>query len=130
MTNTPDQPNRLDLIEAILVRVAAQQEVNIQAIAANSAAIAGLSVKQEANTEAMAALTQKLDNLSEQVTELTQNANRVLARSAVLDDVLLELRDSHEQHQHNFEEHQRTTNAALQSLEAILLQLLRIFPQQ
>ncbi|MDZ8107639.1 MAG: hypothetical protein RM338_18745 [Nostoc sp. DedQUE12a] len=130
MTNTPDQPNRLDLIEGILVRVAVQQELNIQAIAANSAAIGGLSVKQEANTEAIAALTQKLDNLSEQVTELTENTNRVLARSAVLDDVLLELRDSHEQHQRNFEEHQRTTNAALQSLEVILLQLLRIFPQQ
>ncbi len=59
------------------------------------------------------------------VNNLTGNVDRVLARSAILDDVLLELRDSHEQHQRNFEEHQRTTNAALQSLEAILLQLTR-----
>lgn len=71
--------------------------------------------------------------------ELTSNVDRVLGRSAILDDVLLELRDSHEQHQRNFEshqqqveehlqafkEHQRTTNAALQSLESILLQLIR-----
>jgi hypothetical protein len=64
------------------------------------------------------------------------NVDRVLSRSAVLDDVLLELRDSQEQQQRNFEEHQRhfdehqrTTNAALNSLEAILLQLIRIFPQ-
>ena len=123
MINIPDQPSRLDLIETILFRVAEQQEVNTQAIAA-------LTVKQEGNTQAIAQLTTKLENLSDNVNELTENTNRVLARSAVLDDVLLELRDSHEQHQHNFEEHQRTTNAALQSLEAILLQLLRIFPQQ
>lgn len=123
MTNTPNQPSRLELIEAILVRVATQQEVN-------TAAIAGLTAKQEVNTNALSDLTTKLDNLSDNVNELTENTNRVLSRSAVLDDVLLELRDSHEQHQQNFLEHQRTTNAALHSLEAILLQFLRIFPQQ
>ncbi len=113
MTNTPD---RLSRIESILDRVAAQQEVN---------------------TNAINELTTKLDNLSDNVSELTENTNRVLARSAVLDDVFLELRENHDQHQRSFEqhqqnfiEHQRTTNAALQSLEAILLQLIRIFPQQ
>jgi len=70
-----------------------------------------IATQQAANTSAIA--------------QLTENTNRVLARSAILDDVLLELRDSSEQHQRNFEEHQRTTNAALQSLEAILLQLIR-----
>lgn len=67
-----------------------------------------------------------------QLNNLTDDVNRVLARSAVLDDVLLELRDSHERHQQNledlrtdFQDNQRTTNAALQSLEAILLQLIR-----
>jgi len=74
------------------------------------------------NTEAITELTQEMR-------ELTNNVERVLARSAVLDDVLLELRDSNEQHQRNFEEHQRTTNAALQSLEAILLQFMKNFPQ-
>ncbi|MEH2352844.1 hypothetical protein [Nostoc sp.] len=63
--------------------------------------------------------------LTTRVDTLTDNVDRVLARSAILDDVLLELCDSHEQHQRNFEEHQRTTNAALQSLESILLQLIR-----
>lgn len=67
----------------------------------------------------------QLDELSQEMRELTSNVGRVLGRSAILDDVLLELRDSHEQHQRNFEEHQRTTNAALQSLESILLQLIR-----
>lgn len=62
--------------------------------------------------------------LTTDVAQLTENTNRVLARSAILDDVLLELRDSSEQHQRNFEEHQRTTNAALNGLEAILLRLI------
>jgi predicted nucleic acid-binding Zn-ribbon protein len=84
-------------------------------------------------------LAERQANTQVQLDSLTENVNRVLARSAILDDVLLELRDSHEEHQRNFEihqrnfeqhrqdfqEHQRTTNAALQSLEAILLQLTR-----
>jgi hypothetical protein len=99
MTNADqpqDTPSRLDRIERILDDVATQQA---------------------ANTQALAVLT--ID-----VAQLTDNTNRVLARSAILDDVLLELRDSSEQHQRNFEEHQRTTNAALNSLEAILLRLI------
>lgn len=78
----------------------------------------------------------EIDHLTDNVNDLTNNVDRVLSRSAVLDDVLLELRDSQEQQQRNFEEHQRhfdehqrTTNAALNSLEAILIQLIRIFPQ-
>ena len=70
-------------------------------------------------------LSDRQTNTQQQLDDFIQTANTVLARSAILDDVLLELRDSHEQHQRNFEEHQRTTNAALQSLEAILLQLIR-----
>lgn len=96
-----EAPNRLDRIEVLAIR----------------------------NTEAIAALTTKIDNLTDNVNDLTNNVDRVLSRSAVLDDVLLELRDSQEQQQRNFDEHQRTTNAALNSLEAILLQLIRIFPQ-
>jgi hypothetical protein len=100
----PNQPEgRLDRIERILEDVATQQAANTQAIAL-------LTQRQAINTDAIA--------------ELTDNTNRVLARSAILDDVLLELRDSSEQHQRNFEEHQRTTNAALNSLEAILLRLI------
>ena len=74
-----------------------------------------------------------------QLQELASDTTRVLARSAILDDVLLELRENQEilqrnferhqqnfeRHQQNFEEHQRTTNAALNSLEAILLRLTR-----
>jgi uncharacterized protein involved in exopolysaccharide biosynthesis len=75
------------------------------------AILADMATQQAANTQAIA--------------QLAENTNRVLARSAILDDVLLELRESSEQHQRNFEEHQKTSNAALQSLEAILLQLMR-----
>jgi uncharacterized protein YaeQ len=103
MTNPNSPEDRLNRIERILDDVATQQ-------AANTQAIAQLTIQQTVNTEAIA--------------QLTENTDRVLARSAILDDVLLELRDSSEQHQRNFEEHQRTTNAALNSLEAILLRLI------
>ncbi|MBD2452442.1 hypothetical protein H6G76_36175 [Nostoc sp. FACHB-152] len=103
MTDTPEYfPSRLDRIEQIMLGLAERQ----------------------AHTQAQLDRTQaQLDELRQEVRGLTNNVDRVLARSAILDDVLLELRDSHETHQRNFEEHQRTTNAALQSLEAILVQL-------
>lgn len=87
-------------------------------------------------------------NSQQQLDSLINTASSVLARSAVLDDVVLELRDTtetlsrgfeqhlrnfeqyqrnFEQHQRNVEENQRTTNAALERLEAILLQLMRRF---
>lgn len=94
MTDTPQQPSRLDRIESILATVAEQQATNTQAIA-----------------------------------ELTDNVTRVLGRSAILDDVLLELRDSHEELKRDFLENQRTTNAALNQLGAILIQLTRVDPQ-
>ncbi|MBP5977441.1 hypothetical protein HW132_33190 [Brasilonema sp. CT11] len=103
MTN-PDQPNRLDRIESIL---------------------ASTAVQQATNTQAIANLSTKLDQLSDNVNQLTSNVDRVLARNAILDDVLLELRENAEEHRRIVEENQRTTNAALASLEAILLQLVR-----
>ncbi len=60
------------------------------------------------------------------VQDLTSDVNRVLGRDAILTDVVLELRASHEQHQINFERHQETSNAALNSLDAILLRLMQI----
>lgn len=69
---------------------------------------------------------EQLEETQYKVQELTSEVTRVLARSAVLDNVLLELRDSHETMQGNFNEDQRTTNAALNSLEAINLKLIEI----
>lgn len=77
--------------------------------------LATVAEQQATNTQAIA--------------ELTDNVTRVLARSAILDDVLLELRDSHEELKRDFLENQRTTNAALNQLGAILVQLTRIDPQ-
>jgi len=74
---------------------------------------------------AILSLTQEVRTLTYNTNMLTDDTTRVLARSAILDDVLLELRESQEEHRQQFLEHQRTTNAALQSLEAILLQLIR-----
>ncbi|MBD2603229.1 hypothetical protein H6G81_01495 [Scytonema hofmannii FACHB-248] len=105
MTNA-DQPqdSRLDRIEAVLDTVAMRLDT----------------------------LTRQQTNTQHQLDDLVSTANSIFARNAIMNDVLLELREnseqhqrSFEQHQRNFEEHQRTTNAALQSLEAILLQLIR-----
>lgn len=74
--------------------------------------------------ELIAELARRQADTQTQLDSFLETANRVLARSAVLDDIVLELRDSTEQHQRNFEEHQRTTNAALERLEAILLRLI------
>ncbi|OYD97333.1 hypothetical protein CDG76_00015 [Nostoc sp. 'Peltigera membranacea cyanobiont' 210A] len=105
MTGTPEYfPSRLDRTEQIIL---------------------GLAERQANAQLEMSELRQEMRQLTTRVDTFTDNVDRVLARSAILDDVLLELRDSHEQHQRNFEEHQRTTNAALQSLESILLQLIR-----
>lgn len=81
MTSPNSPEDRLDRIERILDDIATQQ-------AANTSAIAQLTIQQTVNTDAIA--------------QLTENTDRVLARSAILDDVLLELRDSSEQHQRNF----------------------------
>jgi hypothetical protein len=74
------------------------------------------------------------------VRELTTDINRILSRAAIYDDVVLELRENQqiiqanfnehqqtlEQHRRDFLENQRTTNAALNSLEAINLRLIEI----
>ncbi|WP_265273998.1 hypothetical protein [Nostoc sp. KVJ3] len=81
------------------------------------------------------------------VQELTSDINRVLARSAVFDDVVLQLQENQQLMQANFNEfqrnfaehqrtlseyrrdfieHQRTTSAAFNSLEAIDLRLIKI----
>jgi chromosome segregation ATPase len=87
-------------------------------------------------------LARQQANTQQQLDSFIETATSVLARSAVLDGVVLELREStenlqqnfeqhqrnFEQHQRNFEEHQRTTNAALASLEAILVQLVGRLP--
>ncbi len=86
--------------------------------------------------ELIAELARRQAETQTQLDMFLETANQVLARSAVLDDVVLELRDTTEQHQRNFEEHQRnfeehqrTSNAALERLEAILLQLIKNSPQ-
>jgi hypothetical protein len=77
----------------------------------------------------------------QQLNDFIGTANTVLARSAILDDVVLELREATERHQQNFERHQqnferhqqnfennqRSIEAALNRLEAMVLQIIRRF---
>ncbi|MBD2303044.1 hypothetical protein [Nostoc sp. FACHB-190] len=127
MTNAPEQPSRLDRVEALAIR--------------NTEAIAGLA-------QEMGQLTAKVDNLTDNVNNLTNTATSVLGRSAILDDVILGLHEttdiliqgfeqhqrnfeqhqqSFERHQQNFENNQRSIEAALNRLEAMLLQIIRRF---
>ncbi|MBW4645601.1 MAG: hypothetical protein KME23_21880 [Goleter apudmare HA4340-LM2] len=128
MTNGHNS-TRLDRIEAILEQVANQQ--------------AQLSIKQNRTQdqiitleEALISLANRQANTQEQLNELLETATNIFNRDAVLNDVLLELHQSHEQHQIRYEEHQRrfeenqrATNAALERFETILLQLIRRFPE-
>ncbi|MBD2302293.1 hypothetical protein [Nostoc sp. FACHB-190] len=115
MTNTPEQPSRLDRIESTLERIANQQATT---------------------NVILAELAQRQNNTQEQLDSLLSTAQNIFTRDAILNDVLLELRENtevlqrnFEQHQLNFDENQRTNNAALNQLGAILLQLTRIDPQ-
>jgi ElaB/YqjD/DUF883 family membrane-anchored ribosome-binding protein len=80
----------------------------------------------------------------QEIQELTSDVNRVLSRSAIYDDVVMELRETQQLMQANFNEHQRTleeyrrdflenqrtSNAALNSLEAINLRLIEIITRE
>jgi hypothetical protein len=67
---------------------------------------------------------EEIQSTQQQLRNLTSQTESVFARNEILNEILLEMRDSHETLTANFLEHQRTTNAALQSLEAILLRLI------
>jgi peptidoglycan hydrolase CwlO-like protein len=67
-----------------------------------------------------------------EIETLTNNVESVFSRNEILNDILLQLRDNQEnlqarfdRHLQNFDENQRTTNAALEQLTAILLRLTR-----
>lgn len=88
----------------------------------------------------IAELARRQIDTQEQLDMFLDQSVSLMGRNAVLNDVILEVRENtevlqrnferlqrnFEQHQQNFNENQRTTNAALNSLEAILLQLTRI----
>jgi uncharacterized protein YukE len=67
-----------------------------------------------------------------EVERITSNIETVFNRNEILNEILIELRESHENYQlrferhlQNFDENQRTTNAALEQLTAILMRLTR-----
>ncbi|WP_228059162.1 hypothetical protein [Nostoc sp. LEGE 06077] len=83
MTDTPEYfPSRLDRIEQIMLGLAERQ--------------ANTQVQVDELRQEVRELAGKVNNLTDNVNDLTDNVTRVLGRNAILDDVLLELRDSHE----------------------------------
>lgn len=134
MTNTSN-----DDIRGILAQIAQSQLTTQQQLEGTQQQLANLAERQEISG-------QQIVQLTDVVNQLTSDISSVTARNAVLNDIIPELRESQERqellttelkqnfeqhqrnfdrHQDSFEEHQRTTNGALQSLEAILLQLIR-----
>jgi hypothetical protein len=104
------EPSRLDRIEAILEQTTQRLD--------------RVAEQQAINTETIGNLSNNLNDLSNQVNDFTSTANTVLGRSAILDDIIVRLDRNFELHQQRFEENQRSTNAALERLEAILIQLM------
>ena len=78
---------------------------------------------QESNARAIESLTNNVTDLSNQMMDLKSSIDSVLGRNAITNDMILELRAAREQDQANFEQHQASTNAALNQLTAILMQL-------
>lgn len=67
-----------------------------------------------------------------EIERVTSSMESVFTRNEVLNDILLQLRDNQDnlqarfdRHLQNFDENQRTTNAALEQLTAILMRLTR-----
>ncbi|WP_236721537.1 hypothetical protein [Trichormus sp. NMC-1] len=104
------EPNRLDQIENLLLQTAQRLD--------------RVAEQQTINTQTIGNLSNSLNDLSNQVNDFTGTANTVLGRSAVLDDIIVRLDRNFELHQQRFEENQRSTNAALERLEAILIRLM------
>ncbi|MDK2411898.1 MULTISPECIES: hypothetical protein [Aphanizomenon] len=132
------EPSRLDRIEAILEQTTQRLD--------------RVAEQQENTTTSLEGLTGKVNELSEVVTEIgykvdnfISTATTVLGRSTMLDEIILsnntrtsilenivvrldrnqeESNRNFELHQQRFEENQRSTNAALERLEAILIQLM------
>ncbi|MBW4512195.1 MAG: hypothetical protein KME64_37735 [Scytonematopsis contorta HA4267-MV1] len=108
--------------------------------------IDNLALRQANSQDQIDNLALRQANTQDQLDMLVSTANSIFARNAILNDVVLELQESTERHQRIFETHlqnyeiyrietrenldeqHRTTNAALQSLEAILMQLIRNLP--
>ena len=111
------EPSRLDRIEAILEQTTQRLD--------------RVAEQQTVNTQTIGDLSNSLNDLSNSVNDFVGTANTVLGRSAILDDVVLRLDATvsrldrnFELHQQRFEENQRSTNAALERLEAILIKLM------
>ncbi|MEA5551671.1 hypothetical protein VB713_11890 [Anabaena cylindrica UHCC 0172] len=122
MTTPP--VDRLDRIEAILEQTAQRLD--------------RVAEQQAINTQTIGNLSNSLNDLSNQVNDFTGTANTVLGRSTMLDEIILSndarasilenivvrLDRNNEESNRKFEENQRSTNAALERLEAILIRLM------
>ena len=144
MTNANNANQEVYALLAELARKQLQTETNLQRtqekIDRTQEQLERTEDQLQRTQQQLETTQQQLSATQYEVESLTNDVNRVLTRSVVLDEVVLELRDTQsilqmnqeimqrnfEQHQNDFRENQRTTNAALNSLEAINLRLIQI----
>jgi len=100
------EPSRLDRIEAILEQTSQRLDRVAQ--------------QQESNTLVIHSLSNSLNDLSNQVTDFIGTANMVLGRSTMLDEIII----INNNRTAMLEDNQRSINAALERLEAILVKLM------
>jgi uncharacterized protein (DUF3084 family) len=126
MTETPETPapynngqppSRLDRMESILLQVTG----NLNRVTEKLDRVAA---QQEATESRLTELTYKVD-------DFISTANSVLARTTIVDGMVFELREvvvrldaNADRLQANFEENQKSSNAALERLGAILMRLV------
>lgn len=118
------EPSRLDRIEAILEQTTQRLD--------------RVAEQQTVNTQTIGNISNGLNDLSNQVNDFIGTATTVLGRSTMLNEIILgnntrtsilenivvRLDRNYEESNRKFEENQRSTNAALERLEAILIQLM------
>jgi uncharacterized coiled-coil DUF342 family protein len=134
MTHTNENNDDIRQLLAELTHKQIQTETAIQVTQSSIQETQNSIQETQQELRELASETQNsIQETQQELRELASETRSMLARNEIVNDTVLEMRESHEtmkqsfmQHQINFERHQATSNAALQSLEAILLQFIRL----
>jgi uncharacterized protein YukE len=130
MTDSNNSNQEIYILLAELARRQLQTETNLQ----RTQEKINHTQEQIERTQSQVDQTQRqLLATQFEIEMLTNNVENVFSRNEILNGILLQLRDNQDnlqarfdRHLQNFDENQRTTNAALEQLTAILLRLTRI----
>jgi chromosome segregation ATPase len=135
MTNTNDN----NYIQDLLIQLAQSQLRTQESLERTQQSLEGTQQQLETVTDNIGLTQTQLADTQRQllatqfeIERVTNSMESVFSRNEILNDILLQLRDNQEnlqarfdRHLQNFDESQRTTNAALEQLTAILMRLTR-----